>query len=116
VYQNALFPVKQRIKTILSWGIFFESSNLFHPFLLSKLKNRLKFAVPLIFLKQRLGRIKYWSKCFVSADSAKLSDLAMINFNVVPIWKIVKPLNADEAKAIENYIKNSYLTAESIEE
>ena len=48
-----------------------------------------------------------WNACFrfpVIED-----NLTMIDFHVVPIWRIVQPLNANKAKAIESYIRNTYL-------
>jgi len=51
-----------------------------------------------------------WSARFVDPNSVQLEDLAMIDFEVVPIWEIVKPLDANKAKDIENYIKETYLS------
>lgn len=49
-----------------------------------------------------------WNACFDSLPVDE-NNLTMIDFSVVPIWWIVKPLNATKAKAIETYIKNTVL-------
>ena len=53
--------------------------------------------------------ITRWQDCFVNPNTAKDDDLTMIDFKVYPIWNIVKKVDKDVAKRIEDYILNEYL-------
>lgn len=53
-----------------------------------------------------------WSKCFEDPNEAKAENLAMIGFEVIPIWDIVKPLSLTKAQAIEKYVRTKYLSKE----
>ena len=53
--------------------------------------------------------ITRWQDCFVNPNTAKDDELTMIDFNVYPIWDIVKKVDKDVAKKIEDYILNEYL-------
>ena len=53
--------------------------------------------------------ITRWQDCFVNPNTAKDDDLTMIDFKVYPIWNIVKKVDKDVAKKIEDYILNEYL-------
>jgi major membrane immunogen (membrane-anchored lipoprotein) len=53
-----------------------------------------------------------WSKCFEDPNEAKMENLAMIGFEVIPIWDIVEPLSHTKAKAIEDYVRTDYLSKE----
>ena len=53
--------------------------------------------------------ITSWQNCFANPNTAKDDDLTMIDFKVYPIWDVVKRLNKDVAKSIEDYILNEYL-------
>ena len=53
-----------------------------------------------------------WSARFAKPDSVQMEDLAMINFEVIPIWDIVEPLDSAKAVAIENYVRTDYLSKE----
>ena len=53
--------------------------------------------------------ITRWQDCFVNPNTAKDEDLTMIDFKVYPIWNIVKKVDKDVAKKIEDYILNEYL-------
>lgn len=50
-----------------------------------------------------------WYECFNSAQTAKDSDLAMVDFNVIPIWYIVRLIDKEKGDAVKNYIITSYL-------
>lgn len=47
-----------------------------------------------------------WYSCFSNVSTAKQSDLAMVNFDVVPIWEIIEGLDEQKALQVKNYIKN----------
>lgn len=53
--------------------------------------------------------ITRWQDCFVNPNTAKDDDLTMIDFKVYPIWNVVKKVDKDVAKKIEDYILNEYL-------
>ncbi len=50
-----------------------------------------------------------WNACFVDPNTVKPENLAMINFQVVPIWEIVEVIHPDKAAAIEEYVTKTYL-------
>lgn len=54
-----------------------------------------------------------WSERFINPNTVKLGDLAMVDFEIIPIWTIVEPLDSAKAKAIENYIRTEYLSKEN---
>ena len=54
-----------------------------------------------------------WTQRFVNPNTVNLGDLAMIGFEVTPIWDIVEPLNPEKANAIENYVRTKYLSKEN---
>lgn len=53
--------------------------------------------------------ITKWQNCFENPNTAKDEDLTMIDFKVHPIWEIVKRVDKDVAKKIEDYVLNEYL-------
>ena len=53
--------------------------------------------------------ITMWQNCFVDPNTAKDDELTMIDFKVYPIWDIVKRVDKDVAKIVEDYILNEYL-------
>jgi hypothetical protein len=53
--------------------------------------------------------ITSWQNCFANPNTAKDDDLTMIDFKVYPIWDIVRRVDKDVAKRIEDYILNEYL-------
>ena len=50
-----------------------------------------------------------WSACFSNPNTAKPEDLAMVDFQIIPIWEIVQVINPTKAEAIEQYVMNTYL-------
>ena len=57
-----------------------------------------------------------WFARFENPNTVRDEDLAMVDFQVVPIWYIVEAINPDKADAIEDYVCNSYLNKEIIPE
>lgn len=53
--------------------------------------------------------ITRWQNCFMNPNTAKDDELTMIDFKVYPIWDIVRRVDKDVAKRIEDYILNEYL-------
>lgn len=50
-----------------------------------------------------------WADCFRSDYGLSLDELAIVNIRVVPVYDIVSAINQQKGKAIEDYIKNTYL-------
>ncbi len=53
--------------------------------------------------------ITRWQNCFMNPNTAKDGELTMIDFKVYPIWDVVKKVDKNVAKKIEDYILNEYL-------
>lgn len=54
----------------------------------------------------------HWYACFENPATARDSDLAMIDFEVIPLWDIIRPLNEQKAQAVERYVVETYLKKE----
>ena len=50
-----------------------------------------------------------WSARFKDPNTARPEDLAMIDFEIIPIWEIVEVISRDKAAAIEEYVTGTYL-------
>ena len=50
-----------------------------------------------------------WDACFVNPNTANPDNLTMIACNVIPIWEVIETINANKAKAIEEYVMGTYL-------
>lgn len=50
-----------------------------------------------------------WYDCFKYANKVSDGNLAMVDFEVIPIWYIVDGLNPEKAEAVEDYVLHQYL-------
>lgn len=55
------------------------------------------------------GLISEWQACFTDPDSARDDEMAIIDFNVIPIWEIVTCIDSATGGILKDYIVNEYL-------
>ena len=50
-----------------------------------------------------------WDLRFADVENVDPDDLVMVNFQVMPIWEIIEPLNPTKAAEVEEYVMETYL-------
>lgn len=50
-----------------------------------------------------------WYSCFESPQTANDTDLAMVDFTVIPLWNIVSRMDANKGEKLKDYIVKVYL-------
>lgn len=94
----------QQVKSEFEGHFYVTGGGAYEQKLNSEFKYCLAKGVPL----QDTELLDKWQNCFVNTDTAKDSDLTMIDFQVVPIWEIVYCINHTKADEIKNYIESLY--------
>ncbi len=55
------------------------------------------------------GLIGDWQSCFIDPETIRDEEMAIIDFEVIPIWEIVDCLDSSIAQKLKEYICNEYL-------